>query len=92
MKRRELLTGAGKVAAAALVAPLLPLGTIPLKPARLTTQYLVTFEGQVRELLVWDRPPRERSPPRPAERPGRPISSSLPWRFDASPLAAPENQ
>ncbi|MCH7510788.1 MAG: hypothetical protein IIB19_00315 [Chloroflexi bacterium] len=55
MKRRELLTGAGKVAAAALVAPLLPLGTIPLKPARLTTQYLVTFEGQVRELMVWDR-------------------------------------
>ena len=56
MKRRELLTGAGKVAAAALVAPLLPLGTIPLGPApfvtqRLTTEYLVTFEGQVRELM-----------------------------------------
>ncbi len=63
MKRRELLTGAGKVAAAAVVAPLLPLGDIPLKPALvatkapgLTTEYLATFEGQVRELLVWDRP------------------------------------
>lgn len=63
MKRRELLTGAGKVAAAALVAPLLPLGTIPLKPAMvatkvpgLTTEYLVTFEQNVAELVTWDRP------------------------------------
>ncbi len=64
MKRRELLTGAGKVAAAALVAPLLPLGTIPLKPAAmvatkvpgLTTEYLVTFEQNVAELMTWDRP------------------------------------
>ena len=47
MKRRELLTGVGKVAAAALIAPLLPLGTIPLKPAPVTSQF--------HELLVWDR-------------------------------------
>lgn len=63
MKRRELLTHAGKVAAAAAVAPLLPLGKPPLEmplvvlePTGLTTEYLVTFEGQVRELLAWDRP------------------------------------
>lgn len=55
MKRRELLTNAGKVAVAAAVAPLLPLGTIPLKPRGLTVQYLATFEGKVRELMVWDR-------------------------------------
>lgn len=62
MQRRELLTGAGKVAAAAVVAPLLPLGTAPiemplvvLEPTGLTTEYLVTFEGHVRELMVWDR-------------------------------------
>jgi len=62
MKRRELLTNAGKVAAAAVVAPLLPLVAAPiemplavLKPGGLTAEYLVTFEGQVRELLVWDR-------------------------------------
>ncbi len=62
MKRRELLTHAGKVAVVAAAAPLLPLGNIPLKPALvatkapgLTTQYLATFEGQLLELLVWDR-------------------------------------
>ena len=62
MKRRELLTHAGKVAAAAAVVPLLPLGHLPiemplavLKPGGLTTEYLVTFEGKVRELMVWDR-------------------------------------
>lgn len=63
MKRRELLTHAGKVAAAAAIVPLLPLGAAPLemplvvlKPTGLTTEYLVTFEGHVRELMVWDRP------------------------------------
>ena len=55
MKRRELLTHAGKVAVVAAATPLLPLGNLPLKPAGLTTEYLVTFEGQVRELMVWDR-------------------------------------
>ena len=62
MKRRELLTHAGKVAAAAAVVPLLPLGHLPiemplavLKPGGLTAEYLVTFEGELRELLLWDR-------------------------------------
>lgn len=55
MKRRELLTHAGKVAAAALVAPLLPLGTIPLKPAGLTTSFVVTFDAVVHEYMMYGR-------------------------------------
>ena len=57
MKRRELLAGAGKLAAAAVVAPavLVSEPAAPFVTHRFTTQYLATFEGQVRELLLWDR-------------------------------------